>query len=129
MKTKTKTILILTFLIIILTSFFSIKGPILELDKDIHNYGSIKYGENGNCEFILKNKGDENLNIYNVVTTCGCTVVNIQNKIIEPGDSSILKIKYDTKRPGAINKKILIKSNDTYSPEKVIYIKGFVNNP
>ena len=38
----------------------------------------------------------------------------------------MLKVKYNTKKPGAINKSVTIKSNAVNTPVKVIRIKGNV---
>ena len=39
---------------------------------------------------------------------------------------STITVKYDTKRPGAINKSVTISSNATNAPEKIVRIKGTV---
>jgi hypothetical protein len=43
-----------------------------------------------------------------------------------PGESSVITVKYDTKRPGPINKSVTINSNATNEPVKVVRIKGNV---
>jgi archaellum component FlaG (FlaF/FlaG flagellin family) len=115
-------------ILILLSSFNNDTGPIITLNKEIHNYGIIEYNSNGNCQFIIKNTGAETLTINNIKTSCGCTITDIQQKDIKAGDSSQLTIRYDTKRPGAINKKIIIYSNDIKTPEKEIFIKGYVKS-
>jgi hypothetical protein len=126
---KTKIIILFISIFILLTSLFNKNGPILSLDKELHDYGVIDYGSNGNSEFIIKNTGNKILVISDIKSNCGCTIVNSRKKTIEPGDSSVIRVKYDTKRPGAINKKIFIISNDIYNPEKTIWLKGYVKSP
>lgn len=109
-----------------LTSFNSDTGPVLTIDKELHNYGIIEYGSNGVCQFTIRNTGSKILVISDIKTSCGCTIVNTKQRNIKPGDSTVLNVRYDTKRPGAINKKILIHSNDLESPQKEIFIKGYV---
>ena len=45
---------------------------------------------------------------------------------IKPGAKTTITVKYDTKRPGPINKSVTISSNATNAPEKVVRIKGTV---
>lgn len=117
---------LIAILLIVILSFRHDHNPTLELNKDLHNFGVIEYNSNGNCEFIIKNTGNGTLIINNIKTSCGCVITNKNEFVIIPGDSMALNIKYDTKRPGAINKKIIIYSNDTYNPEKEIFLKGYV---
>lgn len=119
---------LLNIISIILLTFNNDAGPTITLNKEIHNYGIIEYNSNGNCDFIIINTGNKTLTIDNIKTSCGCTITNIQKKNIVAGDSSKLTVKYDTKRPGAINKKIIIYSNDVKTPEKEIFIKGYVKH-
>lgn len=120
--------IVFLFILIFVTSFTGgyNTGPIISLNKDIHNYGIIDYGSNGECEFIIRNIGTDDLIINKVKSSCGCAVVKYPLKPIKYGDKGIIKVKYNTKRPGSINKKIIIFSNDSKTPEKEIYIKGFV---
>ena len=43
-----------------------------------------------------------------------------------PGATSVISVRYDTKRIGPINKSVTITSNATNEPTKVIRIKGKV---
>jgi hypothetical protein len=43
-----------------------------------------------------------------------------------PGATSVINVRYDTKRIGPINKSVTITSNATNEPTKVIRIKGKV---
>jgi hypothetical protein len=65
--------------------------------------------------------------ISNAKGSCGCTVPEWPKEPIAPGAKASIKVKYDTNRPGVINKNVTITSNAVNSPEKVIYIKGTVS--
>jgi Protein of unknown function (DUF1573) len=114
-----------------LTSFSSIAqveggGAKIEFKKDTHDYGNVKYGADGTCTFEFTNTGDAPLIISNAKGSCGCTVPSWPKEPIAPGASSVITVKYDTKRPGAIAKSVTITSNATNEPNKVIRIKGTV---
>ncbi|MCB0767123.1 MAG: DUF1573 domain-containing protein [Flavobacteriales bacterium] len=102
------------------------QGPQLSIDKEVHDYGTIKQGDNGTCEFTVTNSGDQPLIITNCKGSCGCTVPKCDTAPIMPGAKTTITVKYDTKRVGAINKSVTITSNATNTPEKVVRIKGTV---
>lgn len=101
-------------------------GAKIEFTKDTHDYGTIKYGSDGSCSFEFKNTGNAPLIISNAKGSCGCTVPEWPKEPIAPGAKASIKVKYDTKRPGAINKSVTITSNAVNEPSKVIRIKGNV---
>ena len=101
-------------------------GATIEFAKDVHDYGTIENGANGTCTFDFTNTGNAPLIISNAKGSCGCTVPSWPKEPIAPGATSKITVKYDTKRPGAINKSVTITSNATDAPTKVIRIKGNV---
>lgn len=101
-------------------------GAKIEFEKEVHDYGTIENGANGECTFEFKNTGNAPLIISNAKGSCGCTVPSWPKEPIAPGASSKITVKYDTKRPGAINKSVTITSNAVNAPTKVIRIKGNV---
>jgi len=101
-------------------------GAKIEFDKETHDYGDIKYGANGGCTFVFKNTGPAPLIISKATGSCGCTVPTWPKEPIAPGASAEITVKYDTKRPGPINKNVTITSNAVNEPSKVIRIKGTV---
>lgn len=101
-------------------------GPQISVDKDVHDYGTIKQGANGTCEFTISNTGSEPLIISRAKGSCGCTVPDWPKEPIMPGASAVMSVKYDTKRVGPINKSVTITSNATGNESKVVRIKGTV---
>ncbi len=101
-------------------------GPQITVDKDVHDYGTIKQGGNGACEFKLTNTGNEPLIISRAKGSCGCTVPEWPKEPIMPGTSAIMTVRYDTKRVGPINKSVTITSNATNNASMVVRIKGKV---
>jgi archaellum component FlaG (FlaF/FlaG flagellin family) len=98
----------------------------ITFDKDVHDFGTIEHAGNGTYEFRFKNTGKEPLIITDAKPSCGCTVpVYPKNIPIKPGESQVIKVTYDTKRPGGFTKTITIKSNSK-SGDKIITIKGTV---
>ena len=87
------------------------KGAKIEFSKLSHDYGSIKYDADPYCTFEFKNTGNEPLIISNAKGSCGCTVPEWSKEPIAPGASGSIRVKYDTKRPGTINKSVTVSTN------------------
>lgn len=101
-------------------------GPKIAFDKEVHDYGTIEQGADGTSNFKITNDGSEPLVINNCKGSCGCTVPECPKEPIAPGKSAKVKVEYDTKRVGPINKSVRISSNAKNSPNKTIRIKGKV---
>ena len=101
-------------------------GPVISLDKEVHDYGTIAKDADGTCYFTVTNTGTEPLIISKCKGSCGCTVPQCDATPITPGANSKITVKYDTKRVGPINKSVTITSNAVNEPTKVIRIKGKV---
>lgn len=101
-------------------------GPVIQVDKDVHDYGTIPQGANGECVFTVTNTGDAPLILTNCKGSCGCTVPKCDTAPIAPGHKSSITVRYDTKRTGPINKSVTISSNAANEPDKVVRIKGMV---
>jgi hypothetical protein len=97
----------------------------IKMDKMEHDYGTIKQGENGECEFKFINNGKEPLVISNCQGSCGCTVPQCPKEPILPGKAGVIKVKYDTNRIGAIYKNVMVNSN-AKSGTITLTIKGNV---
>lgn len=93
------------------------------------DYGEVEFGGNGERVFRFKNEGKEPLIITNAQGSCGCTVPDWPKEPIMPGQEGQIKIKYDTKRAGAINKQVTITTNEPEgSNTHVVKVKGMVKN-
>lgn len=98
-------------------------APEISFETEVIDYGTIEQGADGVREFKFTNTGKEPLIISNSRGSCGCTVPTWPKEPIKPGESSAIKVKYDTKRLGPINKSVTITSN-AKTPTKVLRIKG-----
>ena len=99
-------------------------GASIEFEKEVHDFGTMKQYGDASTEFLFTNTGSEPLIISNAKGSCGCTVPEWPREPIAPGKSAAIKVKYDSKRIGPINKSVTITSNAGNSPTKVIRIKG-----
>ena len=100
-------------------------GAKIEFNKEVHDYGNIKNGANGSCTFEFTNTGNAPLIIAKAEGSCGCTVPVWPKEPIAPGAKGQITVKYDTTKPGEINRTVTITSNGSETP-KVLRIKGNV---
>jgi len=115
-----------------INAFFSqniiTNDPQIVFNKILHDYGKIDSLSNGYCEFIFKNEGLSDLFIYDAKGSCGCTSPEWTKDAVKPGETGVIKVLYDTKKVGYINKSITVLTNATNYPDGVIplRIKGEV---
>lgn len=102
------------------------KGPKITFEKETHDYGEVKYDGDGYYTFVFENTGNEPIVLGDVKGSCSCTVPEWPKVPIAPGEKGEIRVKYDTKKPGAINKSVTVMSNAINSPTLILRIKGNV---
>ncbi len=102
-------------------------GPRITFDKVTHDFGNIKAGKKVDTEYVFKNTGKSELIIRKTKASCGCTATQPEKSKLKPGESSKIKVTYDsTGKKGNENKTITVVSNDPTNPSIVLTIKGIV---
>jgi len=86
-------------------------APEITFEKTVHDYGTVAYGGGGVCSFKFTNTGKEPLILQQPQSSCGCTVPSWPKEPILPGESNEIKVTYNTKKVGPINKTVTVKSN------------------
>ncbi len=104
----------------------SAEGPQMTFETMVVDYGEIDQGSDPLRAAKFTNTGTEPLIISNARGSCGCTVPEWPKDPIMPGESAEIKIRYDTKRIGNINKTVKITANDAAGTH-VLQIKGKIN--
>lgn len=97
----------------------------MTFQKEVHDYGDLKQGGNGDSEFKFTNTGTSDLIISDAKGSCGCTVPEWPKTPIKPGQTASIKVHYDSKRVGPINKTVTVTAN-IEGGTKVLRIKGNV---
>ena len=84
----------------------------VEFDKTSHNFGKVKEGEIVEYEYRFKNTGKEPYVIQNAKGSCGCTVPQWSREPVLPGESGMIKIRFDTNhKAGNRTQKVYVSSN------------------
>jgi hypothetical protein len=103
----------------------------ITFEKTIHDFGSIMEGEKAEFSFKFTNTGNKQLIISNVSSSCGCTVPSYTKEPLEPGESGVVKVVFDSKmRIDHFEKAVTVVAN-TNPIETRLLVRGFVinNNP
>jgi hypothetical protein len=98
-------------------------GPEIKFKTTSHDYGEIYLNGDGTYKFEFTNTGNEPLILSKPRSSCGCTVPSWPKEPILPGESSVIKVTYNTHKAGTFNKSVTVFSN---SKTVILRIKGKV---
>ena len=82
--------------------------PFIEYEHDL---GKVNVGESKDCAFYYTNKSDYKFCIYNVTTSCGCTVPIWSAVPLDPNCSDSIVVKFEANKKGFARKQIVINGN------------------
>ena len=105
----------------------SASGPRLKLSQDSWNFGTARHLEHLETTVQLSNIGNAELQISNVSSSCGCTAAQPEKRRLLPGESTPLKITFNTRgKQGSTTANVTIESNDKSEPKKIFRVEGEV---
>lgn len=89
-------------------------GPRMEIEPELHDFGSASQNQKLIHDFTLHNVGSEDLVIRRISTSCGCTAALASEQVIPPGETATLKVTLETRKyRGQIQRSISLASNDS----------------
>jgi len=92
-------------------------APRIRVEPASFDFGNALPGKTLRKEFTLRNFGDAALLIESVSTTCGCTAALPDERRVEPGGSTPLRVTFQTRRySGKVERRVLVRSNDPETP-------------
>jgi hypothetical protein len=102
-------------------------APKIVFDTLEHDFGTIRDGDVVNYEFKFKNAGKDILVIYDVKSSCGCTATTLGKEKLASGESSVIKVQFNSKGKNGLNEKtVTVSSNDPNNSEVFLTIKSMV---
>ena len=103
--------------------------PVIEFKEITHDFGKVIRGEIVSFSFTFVNKGESDLLIADISSSCGCTATEYPDTPIRPGEKNFIKVSFDSNgRKGFQNKTITIAAN-TQPPTTMLSIKAMVVMP
>lgn len=101
------------------------QSSVIYFEAPYFNFGKIIKGQKVEHIFKFKNRGNSDLKISKVKSSCGCTAAILTNKIIPSGENGEIKTTFKSgSYNGKVTKSITVKSNDPVSPSYTLTISG-----
>jgi hypothetical protein len=91
----------------------------VEVDKTVHDYGTIRKGGAYPAKFTITNTGNHPLIIYRVSTSCGCTGVEWDRQPVEAGQTATVRVEMTPDETGRFSKTIDVYCNANNSPVRL----------
>jgi hypothetical protein len=86
--------------------------PVMTFETTEHDFGDLIDGQNVEHTYKFTNTGTTNLLIETHEVTCGCTTPKYSKEPIKPGESSEIKVGFNSAgKSGVINKNVIIFAN------------------
>ncbi len=105
------------------------KTTALNFETTSFDFGTIQQGQVVEHEFSFTNTGEEDLVIGSAKPSCGCTVPEYPQKPLRPGESGVIRVKFDSSgKSGPQDKTVEISAN-TQPNLHVLHMKGNVQAP
>ncbi|HTI57971.1 DUF1573 domain-containing protein [Mucilaginibacter sp.] len=100
--------------------------PVMKFEKETHDFGKIKDGEKITYEYKFTNTGKSPLIITDAKASCGCTIPEWPKEPIKPGESSKIKVTFNSAgKVGLQDKQILVTAN-TNPAQNIVHLIGEV---
>ncbi len=113
--------------LLISVSYSQYSGPKIVSQEKEYDFGTVVQGEKVKHDFVITNSGEDKLIIDKVHASCGCTAALPEKKELMPGESTNIKVEFNSRgRSGEQVKYITIQSNDDSSPDFVLKLYGKV---
>ena len=93
----------------------------------LYDFGRARAGEPVKYTYIFTNVGDATLILTNVQPQCGCTAAGEWTRQVEPGNTGVIPIQFNTVNyNGPVFKQVTVTCNDKSQPTLFLQLKGTV---
>lgn len=100
-------------------------APKIFAPEPSYDFGTLDNQQTVKHDFVLQNTGDEDLELINVKTSCGCTVGELKTKLLKPGEETTVSATVSLKgRQGPQVKNLTVESNDSAQPLFKLEVRG-----
>ncbi|MGH7906312.1 MAG: DUF1573 domain-containing protein [Candidatus Binataceae bacterium] len=101
--------------------------PKLVIAHPVYNFGGVLNGPPVGHTFTIRNAGDAELIIGQVIASCGCTAAKPTRTHIPPGQTSQIAVEINTKvLSGQSEHTVMLLTNDPQNPKAVLKLVGDV---
>lgn len=104
-----------------------IQGPSAEIDSVTYDFGTMQRGSTETHEFQFTNTGTAPLTIEVGRTSCKCTLGDVANRPIVPGESTPVRLEWVAKSmPGSFRQVATVLTNDPRKPTIELTVEGII---
>lgn len=105
--------------------------PVAVVEPSYYDFGEMAMEDVVEYDFVLRNEGEGVLEVRNIATSCGCAKAELEENIIAPGESTILKVIYEpalmsSHTRGEGERIVYLRTNDPVNPQVEVKIKAYV---
>lgn len=101
------------------------KAPSIQFTTPEIDLGEIKVKSVHTVVYEFVNKGKSDLMIREVSAGCGCTVVNIDNKVVKKGKKGTITVRYSTQSDyDLVNRTVTVITNDPKNTTQTLVLKA-----
>jgi len=98
----------------------------LEFNSQVIDLGEVLIEEEVSSKILLRNSGNEKVEILKIDSDCSCTVLNFNKMALDPFDSTLVEFSFKTSVPGYHQQKIAIETNSHKTPKLLFLIRAKV---
>jgi rhodanese-related sulfurtransferase len=103
-------------------------APVISVDADTYDFGSVLEGTLVTHRFVITNAGTSPLEDLRAVSKCGCTTSSLSTTKLAPGASAEVEVTFNTSGYGGktVTKSVSVESNDPKKPALSLHLTGKV---
>ena len=99
--------------------------PRVVIDQTSFDFGTMGDDGSGSHKFVFKNEGDGTLTLTKGDTTCRCTLIDLEETDIPPGESATVKVEWNAKNlAGPYRQSATVFTNDPDRSRVTLTISG-----
>jgi hypothetical protein len=101
-------------------------GPKAHAPASVHDFGLMDPLTMGSHSFVIRNTGDEPLQVQQGPTTCKCTLSNLSGDLIEPGQEARVTVQWNSGKDPLYTHSATVFTNDPRNRALSFTIRGQV---
>jgi hypothetical protein len=106
------------------------KPPVAKFEKTEADMGKVNEGDFPEMDFRITNTGGTTLRLRKVSSGCTCVIPAVESTVIEPGETTVIRAKFNTRgRIGEQEKEVIVITNDPNNREITLRIVGNIHRP
>jgi Protein of unknown function (DUF1573) len=108
----------------------SLTDPRVEVEERVYDFGTMQRGTTRRHDFVIRNVGHAPLSLSAGSTTCKCTLSEVTDKSIPPGESTHVRLEWVARTgTGPFRQTATVLTNDPLESRLDLVVSGTVTEP